>query len=279
MGWGIVIVSALAAVRVAVLAGERVALRRLGAGGGGVATTLVACGGACLALTAAAWGTDSFTAVRVAFLPSLLYTLHFVLYTAAFAEGPVSAVSPWTNLTVLLLFLVHPRGGPLAWAGVSVLAFGAGLAIAESRGRPRPIVLIVAADVLLVVGRSLDATRLSVPPIGYAANLYAWVTLWLLIYASASGRLSDAYRLVARRPGWAAMASLANGASYVILVILLRILSLPAVEGLGAVAALAAGLAGAYWLNEPTTGRKMMASWLMSGGAVALICDHLGGFG
>lgn len=276
---GMIIVLAVAGARVAVLAGERIAFHGLGEGSGGYATTLVAFGGAGLVLAGAAAAGGSLTLVPAAFLPSLVYTVHFVLYTTAFAEGPVSAVSPWTNLPVLMLFALNPQGGVLAWAGVGSLALGAFLGFWEGRGKIRPVLLIVAADVFLVIGRSLDAGRVPVTPLGYAANLYGWVTLWLVIYGCASGRVVEAFRLIRGRPVWTALASLANGGSYLTLAFLVRRLPLPTVESLASLAALAAALAGAYWLNEPTTRRKMMASWLMSGGAFALICDHLTGFG
>lgn len=273
------LVLAVAGMRVAVLAGERVAFRRLGDGAGGYATTLVAFGGAWVVLMIAAGAAGSLTMVPAALFPSLIYTLHFTLYTAAFAEGPVTAVSPWTNLPIVMLYAVNPRGGALAWGGIAALALGAWLGISGDRGRIRPLLLIIAADVLLVGARLLDASRVPPSPLGYAANLYGWVTLWLLLYGCASDRVGEAFRLVRGRPAWATLASVANGGSYLTLAFLVRRVPLPVVEALACLAALTAALAGAYWLNEPTTGRKMMASWLMSGGAVALICDHLVGFG
>ena len=261
--------------RVGCLTGERIFFHYLGEGQNGLATTLVAFGGADVLLWLAAGLTGGAAVMPGAFYPSLVYASHFVLYTTAFGMGPVSEVSPWTNVTVLMLFFIAPVGGVAAGLGLLGFAIGMGFFLQPGGRNWMPIGVMVASDLLLVIGRLFDLGRASGAPLAYAANMYGWVTLWLAIAVLVLGRGGDTVELIRRRPGWAGLASASNAASYVSLVLLIHRLPLAILESLGSVAALLASLIGTFWLMEPIGRRKMMASWLMSGGAVLLLWDHL----
>ena len=261
--------------RVGCLTGERIFFHYLGEKRNGLATTLVAFGGAAALLWIAAVCVGPIDLVGGAFWPSLIYAAHFALYTTAFGMGSVSTVSPWTNLTVLLLFLWAPAGGLLAWAGLGAFGIGMWLLVGRHPTHWTPVLAIVAASLLLAVARLADVGRSTGPALAYAASMYTWVSLWIGIVVLVAGRTEEVAGLLRERPLWSLFSAGANAASYITLVLLIRELPLAGLESLGSVAALAATLIGSFWLKEPAGKRKIMASWLMSGGALALLWDHL----
>lgn len=269
----------LMAFRVCCLSSERVFFHLLGSKQRGLSTTLVAFGGGAALLWAAAWAFSQPMMIVGALLPSLIYTLHFILYVTAFSQGEVNSVSPWTNLSVLLLFLWSPTGGIWGWLGLAAFALAIWLMLERPARNWRPVLTVAAASALLAVGRILDLGQAHGPVLVYAANIYGWVSLWTLILILVKGQAGDVLRLISQRPQWSILSATSNAASYLTLVWLIHRLPLSALEALSSLSALIAALVGSFWLLEPVSRRKMMASWLMSAGAVALLWDHLGGNG
>lgn len=261
--------------RVACLTGERIFFHNLGEKRSGLVTTLVAFGGAAALLWVAAAIAGPLTIVPEAFYPSLIYAGHFALYTTAFSMGAISTVSPWTNVTVLVLFFWGPLGRWLAWVGVALFGVGIGLFLERKPKHLLPVVMMIGSSVLLAIGRKFDLGQETGPPLAYAASMFTWVTLWIGIVVLVLGQGRDVIRLVKERTQWSFLSAGSNAASYVTLVLLIHRLPLAALESLGSISALLATLIGAFWLMEATSGRKILASWLMSGGAVAMLLDHL----
>ncbi|MCL5063917.1 MAG: hypothetical protein M1600_02360 [Firmicutes bacterium] len=262
--------------RVGSLTGERLFFHFLGEKKNGLVTTMVAFGGAACLLWMAAAGSGHLRWVSAAFFPSLIYAAHFVLYVTAFSEGDVAAVSPWTNLTVLLLYLWNPFGGWLAGIGLTcfVIAMGLGVERGESRNF-RPVLLMVAACLVLAVGRQADVGQPPTYPLAYAASLFTCISLWVAVMILCLAQERAVVALVRERPLWSLLSAITNAASYLTLVLLIHRLPLAALEALGSIAALLATAIGVVWLLERPGKRKMVASWLMSAGAAALLSEHL----
>ncbi len=261
-------------VRVVALSGERIFLHFLGEDESGLVTTTVAFGGAAVLLWALACASDQAGLTLRALLPSIVYAGAFALYTAALSAGAVSTVSPWSNLSVLFLFVIAPDYGWMAWLGLAVMGIGTGMLTTGTKTEVAPIWLMIGADVLVVVARVLDSGHPPQSALMYAANLYGWVTVWIAGLTLALGQGRGVMRLLQRRPQWALSAALTNAAAYLSLILLMPHLPLWVIESLGSVAALIATLLGSFWLLEAPGWRKIMASWLMSTGAVLLLLGH-----
>ncbi len=260
--------------RVVSLTGERIFLHVLGEGEPGPVTTTIAFGGAAALLWAVAWASGHAQIAPAAFFPSIIYACSFAIYTAALSKGAVSAVSPWSNLSVLFLFLVAPDSGWWAWSGLAALGMGTALLVTGTTTDVIPVWMMIGADVLFVVARVLDVGRAPGSAVTYAANLYGWVTVWIGGFALALGQGHRIIPLVQRRLRWSFLSSLTNAASYLSFILLMPRLPLWVIEGLGSIAALIATLIGSFWLLEAMAWRKIVGSSLMSLGAVLLLLGH-----
>ncbi len=259
-------------LRLTALTGERVSLNRVGTATHPPAGALVAYGGGALALWAASLMMGPPTWRMAALLPGLVYAVSFLLYAWALALGPLSVVAPWPAATALLLWLMHPAGGVAALAGVAVMVLGA--ILSAGRGDVRhlgPIGLMLASDMVLALGRQLDAAAPTGPVLAYAATVYTVVTLLLagLVWAAGGGRL--VWQRLMQQPGWCVVAGLSNGAAYLTLVALLRHWPPYLIEALSGAAGVLTGAWGVLWFHEADGARRLAGAALVGGGAAVLV--------
>lgn len=262
------------AVRVASLTGERLAYRLFGRRQASPWPVMGAAYiGAALFLWAAAgaqghWGVD-----WQAFWPSMAYAAAFGLYTSSLVTGQASQVSPWSNATAMMLFILHPAD----WRGVSWLfmgLFGIG-AWCQVQGRLSwPVLMMVASDMLLVVGRLGDVHAAMGNPWTYGASLMTFVAVWMGLAIAARGELPAVFRVVAAYPLASAATGLLNAVSYVSVVVLLESWPATLVEASSAVAALAAAVIAPFLFQERATSRRIGGAVLMTLSAVLLLWDY-----
>ncbi len=260
------------ALRLTALTGERVSLNRVGTPAYPPAGALVAYGGGALALWGASLAMGPPAWRGAALLPGLVYAVSFVLYAWALALGPLSVVAPWPAATALLLWLGHPGGGVAALGAVAGMVLGALLSAGRvGRRHLGPIGLMLASDVALAVGRQLDAAAAAGSVLAYAASVYTVVALLLvgMVWVGRGGRLVA--RRLAERPGWSAVAGLANGAAYVTLVALLTYWPPYLIEALSGAAGVLTGAWGVLWLHEADGARRLAGAALVAGSAAVLV--------
>lgn len=267
----VLIIGLLGIMRIFTLSSERIALNRLGqAGYGALATMGVGFGGAAIVLWIMEWWTGTGGWVGATFWTGAIYALGFGFYTASLARGPLSLVSPWSNATVILLWLLHPTGNLLAWASLFIFSIGAFLL--SSLEISYPVVWMLISDGLLAIARLRDVHNVHQPSIAYAASLFTVIGGWMLIFLLLLGHVRPLLRLVWREPGWGFIAASSNAAAYLSVFNLLRWLHPAAVEALSAVASSIAALFGVYVYHEEQGKRKIASSILMTVGTILLLC-------
>lgn len=260
-------------IRIGTLSGERIALNRLGQKQvGALAVMGVGFGGAAVVL----WAMDVWQQGEIwtgsAIGTGALYAVGFGFYTASLTRGPVNLVSPWSNATVIMLWLYHPVGGPLCWFALATFALGAFL-LTDGKVTPAVVWMLV-SDALLAAARILDAHHLDHAPIAYATSLFTVISLWMLIPILLSGRLKSVCQLMLTEPGWSFVAASSNAAAYLSLFCLLHWLHPTAVEAISAVASSVAALLGVYVMREPHAKWTVLSSALMTAGTVILLYEE-----
>lgn len=262
--------------RVVLLSVERIALRQLGQGAppGSVMAWAYAGAAAVLWIGAVFAGRGAWNGS--AWLAAAIYGGAFAAYAWALQKGPVSVVSPWANATAVLLFLVHPIGGVLAWAGVA--AFLGGIVLLGGANLTPGVAAMMVSDGLLAWGRLTDA-HLAGDPWSYGATLYTLVAAGMTLGARLAGPvLPEWARLWRRRPGWVLVAPAVNGASYLTLLVLMARLGPAPAEAASGLAGLGGALLGRIWLKEAGTRPGWVGVGLMTAGAIAVLYDHGLGF-
>lgn len=264
----------LVVLRIVALAGERVAFHGLGQHRRVLPTALIAYGGAGVCLWLLMLFSGDIRLVGPAFWTGAVYAVAFGLYTGALAEGPVSTVSPWANATTVLLFLISPTGGWLAWVGLALFSAGALWLTEGGIERTRAVFWMLASDVFLAAGRLLDARHMEFSPLSYAASVFLAVTLWLAVIVTIYGQWDAVRTQWADRRGWSVAASVTNAGSYGTLILLLRWLPPAVVESVSALASVVSTIAGIWWFRELGGPKKFFASVLMAAGSMILIYAH-----
>ena len=266
----------LMALRVGVLAGERVAFHGLGRGRRALPTALIAYGGAgawlwiaCLVMHHVEW-------VNGAILPGVVYALSFFCYTKALAQGPVGLVSAFANASVVMMFFIFPRWNAGSLFAMVFFIGGAWLILWGEFRASSAVLWMLCSDGALVAGRMLDLKGLPAVSLPYAATLFTVVALWLAIPALVGGEWPRARQLLGERPGWSFFASGCNGLSYLTVLELLRYVSPTLVEVVSAWAGVAATLAGVAVFGEAGAKRKVAAATLMTLATVMLISSQGG---
>jgi hypothetical protein len=265
-------------LRVAALAGERVGLNRVG-------TPSKPTAGAALAYaTAAAWlwmmvlvvGPVRWEPSAVA--PALLYAVSFGLYAWALALGPLSVVAPWPAATALMLWIAHPEGGWVAFAGVGALVAGAVLTAGQQpRRHVGPILVMLVSDAVLAMARGWDAVRAAGPILPYAATVYTVVAVLLVAAASLTASGPAAWAVARQRPWSVALAGVSNGVAYLTVLALLVHWPPYLVEALSAVAGVVASAAGMVWLGEERSVSRMAGAVAVGVGAALLVRARMAG--
>ncbi|WAH38688.1 hypothetical protein [Alicyclobacillus dauci] len=267
-----VIVGLLGLFRIATLTAERVAIHGLGkARQGSLATMGIGFGGAAVVLWLVAWWQGQVIWVPSTMWTGVVYAVAFGFYTASLTQGSVSAVSPWTNATVVILWLIHPFGSLLSWSGLGLFALGAWFLTV--RRISRAVLWMLISDVLLAVARFIDVTNADQPPLAYAASLFTCIGLWMLVPIVLFGEIPSLARLFFLRPGWSVTAACTNAAAYVALFGMLKFVHPAVIEAISALASVAATLVGIVFLKEAQGRRKILASTLMTFGTVLLLLD------
>lgn len=266
-------------LRLGTLTGERVSFHGLGRGQNALATTVVAYGGAAVALWAACLIFGQFHWVGAAFWPGAIYAVSFALYTASLGEGPVGLVSGFANAAVVMLFMVQPRWDLLSLTGLGLFVLGSVLLLPRGGRLTRSVVWMLLSGVALVGGRLLDASHLPVLSLPYAASLFTAVLMWLVVPITAYGAWGDVGRLVVERRSWAAAASVFNAVSYLTVLELLRYISPTLVEAVSACAGVAAVAAGVIAFREGDAAKKVAAAVLMTIATLILIFSRAGALG
>lgn len=269
----LLVVLELIALRVAALVGERISIHSLGRKeNSALATMIVAFGGAAVVMWLFAWHEDQVEWVGMTIWTGAIYACAFGLFTKALALGPVSSVSAWTNLTVVLLWLIQPTEGVAAIAGIGLFAAGAWLLMAKQM--TRAVWLTITSDLLFVVARLLDAAHTDIPVFSYAASLYTSITLWMLVPAVATMQLPSIPRLIRRRPVISISAAITNAVAYITLFTLLRSLTPALVESISSLAGFVTTLAGVFIFHEAQGKKRIGAAFLMTVGVLLLLSSH-----
>lgn len=263
--------------RLGLLSSERVAFHGLGQRASSWSTMVVAYGGATVVLWIGCLVIGSGHFVAASFWPGSVYAVSFALYTTALSRGEVGQVSAWANATPVLLFLWHPTGTGWAWVAVAGFALGAVWLGGIRRGHvDAAVIWMVLSDVVLVVGRLLDASHTAYNPIDYAASLYLVVTVWMLLAMVFLGQGQATLKLLRERPLWSLFAAAANGGSYLTLFSLLKIMPVTLIEAVSALAGVGATVIGVLWFHEKGRRRKILASTVMTLATILLLYDHRG---
>lgn len=265
----------LMCLRIAALGTEQVSLHGLGKqGAGALASMVVAFGGAACVLWGVAAAVGQAEWVGGTIWSGALYTAAFGLYTAALAAGPVSTVSPWTNATIVLLWLIRPTGGVWSILGMALFVYGAWKSVSGGR-ISRPVLWMLAGDAGLVCARFWDAARAgNPPPLAYAASQYLSISLWMCVLVVATDRWRDVWHLASARTGWSVAAAASNATAYATLFALLQWLPPAVVEAASSLAGLGAAFVGALVFHEPQPRSRVAASIWMTVGALVLLADH-----
>lgn len=267
------LVALLIVARIVALSGEQVAVHGLGQDTESPLPTMaVTFWGATVVLwiVASLHGQAQFIGSTI--WTGVVYAIAFGLYTAALAIGPVGSVSPWTNATIVLLWMIRPTGDVASFIGIAIFTGGAWLL---ARGRlTRATLMILVADGFLVAARLIDASHTQHPVFAYAASLYTSISLWMAVPVVLFAQGRPMVRLIGTRPGWSVAAALLNAASYLVLFSLLKWIPPTLVEAVSTLAGVGATLAGVILFQESQAARKVLASCLMTLGVSVLIMDH-----
>lgn len=260
-------------IRILTLSVERLALHELGKSRYGTLATMgVGFGGAAVVL----WGlafTQMGRGVPV-WIPSAvwtgaLYALAFAFYTASLVKGPLSVVSPWSNATVILLWLFHPAPDWLAW--ISLILFAAGAYILTNHEMTYPVIWMLVSDVLLALARLMDVHHVHQSAIAYSASIFTMIGLWMLVPIVVMGKAPSLIRMIHEEPGWSFVAASSNAAAYMALFVLLRWVHPAAVEAISAVGSSVAAILGVWFYHERHARRKVASAGLMAIGTVLLL--------
>lgn len=267
------LIGSLMLLRVLSLSGEQLSVHGLGRDISQPLATMVItfAGAACILwVTAAMHGEAHWIGATI--WSGAIYAVTFGLYTTALGIGPVGDVSPWTNGTIVLLWLVQPTGGMLSVAAMLLFAFGAWRLV--GRRLSKAVLMMIAGDILLVTGRLLDASHTGYPLYAYAASQFTSVVLWMLVVVVLFSAGGSVTRLFCMRPLWAVGAATANALAYLTLFALLKWLPPTLVEAASSVAGFLATLFGVVFFHEAEGRRKVWACSLMTIGVLCLLLDH-----
>lgn len=267
---GVTIITMIGLIRIMTLTCERVALNRLGqAGKGALATMGVGFGGAAVVLwmMSILYGEDVL--LDSTLWTGALYAVGFGFYTASFARGPIGLVSPWSNATVVLLWLYHPMTDFTAWIGLII--FGIGALILTHRQMTYPVIWMLISSVLLASARIVDIHHVASSPIAYATGVFTAISLWMLVPIIATGNVKSLIHLTVREPGWSFIASTSNAGAYLSLFILLQWLHPATVEALSAFASSLTTFVGVFWFHETHAKRKIISSLFVTTGTILLL--------
>lgn len=267
---GIFVVGVLSLIRIVTLTSERIALHSLGqARRGAMATMGIGFGGAAVVLWVMAFAQGSTVFINSTVWAGFIYAIAFAFYTAAIAKGPLSVVSPWSNATVILLWLIHPSENILSWAGICL--FAAGAFLLTQRNLSTAVIWMLVSDILLASARFIDVRHTALSPIAYAASLFTVISIWMFIPIILLRKASSMVSLIRTQPGWSFIAASSNAAAYLTLFLLLRYLHPAAVEALSAFASGVGTLAGIYLFHESQGARKILSAAMMTLGTIFLL--------
>lgn len=265
-----VVVAAFACLRILTLTVERVSLNRLGQTGyGSLATMGVGFGGAGIILLLMSLWDGVPIPFSSTFFAGALYATAFALYTAAFVRGPIGLVSPWSNATVVLLWLYHPLESESAWIGLALFAIG--VLVLTHRHFNKAVLLMLASDCILAIARVHDVQHTEHEPIAYATGMFIALSLWMTIPIFISGQHKSLLPLIRREPGWSVVAATSNAGAYLSIFTLLRWLHPAVVEALSALASSAATFVGVFIFHEQQGTRKIFSSILVTAGTILLL--------
>ncbi len=234
---------------------------------------------------------------------SLVYAGAFVLYVAALSAGEASFVSPFYNFNVLFLLLLAAvfLGESIAaakLAGIALLVVGSWM-LARASGLARPFgrtrrsapgragdpapgpaaaaanrraaALMIGCSLLMAVGRTVDTSQVrSIGSVAYAFAIYAGVTLWLGVFAIASGHAAQAARLARERPWTAVAAGAINAFSYLLLLVALGSMEVSVAEPASMLSLLVTLVLAGLVFRERIVGR-IVPTLLMIAGAWMLL--------
>lgn len=268
----VIAVTLLGLFRIFALTAERIAIHGLGeARQGSLATMGISFGGASVVLWAFALHAGQMQWVASTMWTGMIYAAAFGLYTKSLVTGPVSTVSPWTNATVVLLWIIHPFGGMWSWIGLSLFAIGA--AFLTTRPFNMSVVWMLASDALLAIARLIDVHHVAQPEMAYAASLFTAIGLWMMVPTILFDRVASLTKLFFIRPVWSITAASSNAFAYLALFAMLRFVHPAVIEAISTMASVAATLFAIIVFKEGQGGRKIFASVLMTLGTICLLVD------
>lgn len=259
-----------AMIRIATLTSERVAFNKLGrAGGGSLSTMGIGFGGAAIILWVVAVCQGTVTWQHSTWWTGAIYALAFGCYTVSIVRGKLSIVSQWSNATVVLLWLLHPEWNLISLLGISLFSFGALLLVRVDLSKP--VLLMIASDILLACARYIDVQHANEAVVPYSASLFTVISVWMFAMVAMRGKLWLTIQMVRRRPAWSFIAASSNAAAYACLLWMLRFLHPAAVEAISALASATTWLCGVLLLHEGASLRKIISSSAMLVGSVLLL--------
>ncbi|AUW93297.1 EamA family transporter [Sulfobacillus sp. hq2] len=220
----------------------------------------------------AAWkGTSGFDWQALG--PGTLYAGAFALSTMSLVIGEASQVSPWSNATTLLLFLIHPAHlPPTSWLLIGLFAVGAWWQVQGHLSKP--VWMMLASDGLLAMGRLADVHVQSPDPWTYGASLMTCVASWMIAAVFWHQEGKAVFRVAKAMPVTTGIVGLLNAIAYVSVVILLKRWPASLVEASSAVAAFFAALIAVYLFREAANSRRIGGAAIMTVTAVLLILDY-----
>jgi bacterial/archaeal transporter family protein len=207
---------------------------------------------------------------------AFIYTASFVLYVRALSSGEVSLVAPLASFNVLFLFLfavpflgesvtaAKIAGLSLIFAGTSLLGGHNPLRALPQIFRNRACQMMMASAMLVAAGRVIDKSA-QADPLTYSLFIYLLISLLMLGYLAARGRVGRSLALFRERPGTALACGFTNAYAYLLLLVAIQTLEVSIVEPATSLSLLLAVLLGGYYFGENIRGRLVSAATMVAG--------------
>ncbi len=278
--------SALLALRVALVGVERLLLRRLGDAAGPAACSAVFFGIGALVLLPFALRTTPLASAtaRVAVASGLVFAVAYWLYVAALAHGELSRTAPLGSLSsvfvVVFAWWIHGEALSVPKVvGVILIAVGSAALQAESRTGGRRVarwaaLAMVGYALLTALTRMLDKTGAgggASDPARYAFVVFTTVAVCQLGLLAATGRLSQVVWLLRTHPAASLGAGLCNGLSFLSLAVLLTRLPVSVAEPVTALSLLVTAVLAAVVYREPLAARWLPTLVVVVGSFLVMV--------
>lgn len=266
--WGV-----LSLIRILTLSIERISIHQLGRKSlGSLPTMCIGFGGASILLWIMTLCFSNPQWILSTVWSGMIYALAFGMYTAALTKGPLSIVSPWSNITVILLWLFHPTNDLVSWIGFILFSLGVLLMIQMHMNRA--ILFMIGGSICLAIARVIDVQHLGISPLDYGASQFTVISFWMMIPLLLQKKFMHTIRVIRIEPQWSFIAASSNAAAYLTLFLLLHWLHPATVEAISTLASGTALVAGVYFFQEKPKPKEILSSILMILGTLILLWNE-----